>query len=147
MKEIIGCPALCECGCGERAPLAQKTNSRKGEVRGEPLRFIAGHNRRHTTNLSRHRVVDGGFVTPCWMWLGPINRKGYGFCQVNGVRKNAHRALYEARRGEVPSALHIDHLCRNKWCVNPDHGEPVTPLVNERRKRAALRVRAEAAKP
>lgn len=42
----------------------------------------------------------------------------------------AHRYAWITLVGEIPAGLHIDHLCRNKVCVNPDHLEPVTPRVN-----------------
>ena len=135
--DLIAGFSLCGCGCGSPAPVAQRTNSRKGEYRGRRLRFLQGHNRRGTADLTRYTPADGGYATLCWRWIGPLNRKGYGAVQVGGIKKNAHRALYEAAYGPVDQALHIDHLCRNKWCVNPAHGEPVTPLINERRKRAA----------
>ena len=120
---------LCECGCGEAVKLLAKSDARRGHVKGAPARFISGHNKRGTTNLTRF-LQEG----ECWVWTGPINRKGYGYCQVGGVRKNAHRALFERERGALPRSLHLDHLCRNKRCVRPSHMEPVTPAENNRRK-------------
>lgn len=71
--------------------------------------------------------------TRCWEWCGEINRKGYGRLWVGGKRRFAHRAYYEAKYGPIPEGLQIDHLCRNRSCVNPDHLEPVTALENRRR--------------
>nr|WP_281409826.1 HNH endonuclease signature motif containing protein [Methylobacterium sp. BTF04] len=89
-------------------------------------------------DLSRYSEADHGYNTLCWDWAGAPSRKGYGTTQVDGIKKNAHRAVYEAENGKLPRDLHLDHLCRNKLCVRPSHMEPVTPLENERRKRAAL---------
>lgn len=132
---------LCECGCGRVAPIAAKTDARDGAIKGQPLRFISGHNRRGTADLTRFDIVEAGFGTPCWNWTGSVNRKGYGRCHVNGVHKNAHRAVYEAAVGEIDPGLHLDHLCRNRLCVNPDHMEPISPAENNRRKASAAQER------
>lgn len=71
----------------------------------------------------------------CWIWTGSI-RKGYGqiwtSLDASGHRSllQAHRASYELARGPIPEGLDLDHLCRNRLCVNPDHLEPVTRRVN-----------------
>ncbi len=139
--------ALCECGCGNPAPLAQRTNARLGHFRGKALRFLPGHNSRNSTNLSRYVEVDRGFRTPCHEWLGPLNRKGYGYVQVTGTRKNAMRAAYERKHGQLPRDLHVDHLCRNKPCINPDHGEAVSASINNARKFSPVWISRAALKP
>lgn len=52
---------------------------------------------------------------------------------INGKRKLAHRVLWEKENGKIPEGLELDHLCRNRSCVNLDHLEPVTRLENQRR--------------
>ena len=69
----------------------------------------------------------------CWNWTGPVNRGGYGASAINGQRTLAHRAFWIFERGPVPRGLDLDHLCRNRRCINPDHLEPVTRSVNLRR--------------
>lgn len=67
----------------------------------------------------------------CWVWQSSLNRDGYGQFRRHGSgNKTAHRWSYEFMRGEIPPGLQLDHLCRNRACVNPEHLEPVTSLVN-----------------
>jgi hypothetical protein len=68
----------------------------------------------------------------CWEWVGPKNDSGYGvtFARRIGRREQAHRVAWELQRGPIPDGLQIDHLCRNRACVNPDHLEPVTQREN-----------------
>ena len=68
----------------------------------------------------------------CWEWTGST-AGGYGMSTWAGRRQPAHRALWSALVGPVDSSLDLDHLCRNRLCVNPDHLEPVTRSVNARR--------------
>jgi len=67
--------------------------------------------------------------TGCWEWVKDITWGGYG--SKNG--RGAHRVYYERYKGEIPKGLEIDHLCRNRKCVNPEHLEAVTKAVNQRR--------------
>lgn len=73
--------------------------------------------------------VDG-----CWEWDGSIHRDGYTFFKVDGYNRYAHIVSYEMFVGRIPDGYEIDHLCNRRHCVNPDHLEPVTPLVNARRR-------------
>lgn len=68
----------------------------------------------------------------CWLWLGPIDHDGYGIHNADGHIR-AHRYAYEALIGAIPDGLVIDHLCRVRSCVNPEHMETVTQKVNNER--------------
>jgi hypothetical protein len=76
-------------------------------------------------------IAAGG----CWEWRGSIDENGYGRAWLPGVGKmsRAHRASWILHRGPIPAGLCIDHLCRNRSCVNPDHLEVVTLGENNRR--------------
>ena len=69
----------------------------------------------------------------CWYWTSSINKKGYGNMWKDGTSQIVHRISYELFRGKIPKGLQIDHLCRNRSCVNPQHLEPVTLTENIRR--------------
>jgi hypothetical protein len=69
----------------------------------------------------------------CWLWVGATTGKGYGTFWNEGRMVYAHRFAYESLVGPIPDGLQIDHLCRVKNCVNPEHMEPVTNAENTTR--------------
>lgn len=77
-----------------------------------------------------HRLIEYCPTTGCWLWMGTLNKGGYGSVSVKMKRRLAHRVMYEHYRGPIPKPLVLDHLCRTPVCVNPDHLEAVTDRVN-----------------
>jgi HNH endonuclease len=74
----------------------------------------------------------------CWRWLGARSSTGYGTFEVSLDRVvSPHRFAYEQLVGPIPAGLVLDHLCRHRLCVNPNHLEPVTNADDLRRGRVA----------
>jgi len=111
-----------------------------GVTRGEPRRFVHGHNSRLQQRVEGWVVEDRGYVTPCHIWQGQPQGGGYGLAfGEDGRKTTAHRVIYEREVGPIPDGLQLDHLCRVRICVNPEHMEPVTNAENARRgKRTTL---------
>src|SRR5690625_5273114 len=70
-------------------------------------------------------------VGDCWLWMGTQTKQpgegGYGQLRLDGRMQVAHRVSYELLCGPIPSGMSLDHLCRVRLCVNPDHLEVVMP--------------------
>jgi hypothetical protein len=67
---------------------------------------------------------------PCWVWTARARGEGYGKFDTGKKHDFAHRLSYELLCGPIPEGLELDHLCRNRLCLNPKHLEPVTRRVN-----------------
>ncbi len=83
--------------------------------------------------MGKFCVVASG----CWEWTGSMDGHGYGQMWSGKRNKNGHpcpahasRVAYELFKGAIPDGLCLDHLCRNRGCVNPDHLEAVTMKIN-----------------
>ncbi len=109
--------APCKCGCKKQVP------------RGDEEQL--GH---HSRKQARFAVADRGYDSPCHIWLLAKAQNGYGFERVpTRPMTYAHRTAFERARGPIPAGMQIDHLCRVRECVNPDHLEIVTQKENVRR--------------
>lgn len=81
--------------------------------------------------MSKTRPENG-----CLVWTGALDRDGYGVIQFAGKQCRAPRVAYALRFGPIAPALTVDHLCRNRSCVNPAHLEVVTRKENVLRSNA-----------
>ncbi len=73
----------------------------------------------------------------CLIWAGAKTNAGYGHRTIRGVSYLAHRVAYEEAKGPIPAGMEIDHLCRNRACVEPSHLEVVSRRENVRRQAAS----------
>lgn len=148
---------LCGCGCGQHSPIANRTRPHLGHVKGSPTPYLRGHGSKDRTLPGRKPWLewssalwiseDHGYKTPCWIWIGKTDPKGYGqfgsnaVGAVDGNRGRAHRIAYIKEHGAIPKKMVIDHLCVIPSCVNPSHLEAVTNGENIRRSYERKRAR------
>lgn len=101
---------------------------------GPDAPYRPGYLGTHRRGALRKRAIEDSFWdhvmpepnTGCWLWAGVWNKKGYGTLRSIG----AHRISYQIHKGPIPENYQIDHLCRVRCCVNPQHLEAVTLQEN-----------------
>lgn len=88
-----------------------------------------------TNEIIKEKFMERVIKTnTCWIWDGAKKGDGYGtFNMFNYGSKNAHRVSYELFKGKIPKGYDVDHLCRERCCVNPEHLEAVTRQENIQR--------------
>ncbi len=106
MKAVLGTPdTVCLCGIEIDAAMRE--------------RFVA--------------KIDPTGNRGCWEWTASLSPKGYGKFRAGKKTMQAHRVSFALAGNTVPEGLQIDHVCRNRKCVNPEHLEAVTGKVNTMR--------------
>ena len=78
-------------------------------------------------------IERGAPDTDCWTWLGELDKDGYGTIRIGKKHHRVPRLVYELERGPIAPGQQLDHLCRVRHCVNPDHLEQVSQAENLRR--------------
>jgi hypothetical protein len=85
----------------------------------------------YTADQMRAYAIKALATTPCIQWPGNITLEGYGRMMVRGGKCiRAHVASWERTYGAIPDGMVLDHLCRNRSCINPLHMEPVSSREN-----------------
>lgn len=82
------------------------------------------------------------FAEGCWEWRGTDDGRGYGVINVEKIPYKAHRISFQLFYGHISPNLQVDHLCKNKRCVNPKHLELVTSQTNNLRSNSSSGVNA-----
>lgn len=121
----------CQCGCGVRTRIATRNKANRGHVKGFPIRYLVGHGSR--LSPVEYLEKDTGYKSPCWLWQRSLRPNGYGQIPINGTPRYAHIVYFERKHGAVPRGKMLDHLCRIRKCVNPDHMEAVSNQANAQR--------------
>lgn len=121
----------CHCGCGVLAPIASATIAKRNIWKGQPFRYIAGHQRRGTGRTAIDRFTEKYRIdtaTGCWLWTAaPYGHNRYGAFAIGrnaqGCAKvaAAHRWSYQHHVGPIPDGLYVLHSCDTPLCVNPEH--------------------------
>lgn len=86
----------------------------------------------NVSQLPKH-ILQGFKIDPstgCWLWQRSLDRDGYGWSSLHNKTHQAHRLVYRLLVNEPPAGATLDHLCRVRHCVNPDHLEPVSNREN-----------------
>ena len=114
---------LCECGCGRPTPIARQSRTDRGQIRGQPIRFLQGHGGHDVHRIPAekrfHERVDKS--GDCWIWLGRLTDDGYGILDVDVKGKLAHRLAWEMESDSIPDGMEVCHHCDNPRCVRVSH--------------------------
>jgi hypothetical protein len=129
----------CECGCGQETAIAPRSDPRFGWTKGQPKRFVHGHNGRikdcvvhFWKHVDKHGPVHPILRTRCWLWTGCRDGNGYGVATFNENGEHqvlAHRFAFFIETGHWPTP-NANHHCDNATCVNMAHLFEGTQLDN-----------------
>lgn len=109
----------------------------KRKAEKKPAESLEDRIMRHVTLITE---------STCWYWTSALLPTGYSIVYYKGKSRIAHRDSYKIFVGEIPFGFEIDHLCRNRGCVNPKHLEAVSHKENMRRGESANRKKTHCSK-
>ena len=136
--EVKVAEGICLCGCGKPTGVVKRADPVHGYLKGQHYRYFGKHGSRRKT--PSYIVIDCGYTTPCWVWLGFAYGKKhvYGQMHYRGRAHMAHRVYKALYTGQEPEDLPVqDHLCRVELCVCPWHVDDATQTTNTQRGDAA----------
>ena len=105
------------CGKPSRARGWCNMHWKRWQKHGDPLG--AAYRGPEATFLAMTEPIVGD--PGCIIWTGSTDMGGYGRLRVNGRKVSAHRWAWEREHGDIPEGMHLDHVCWNRSCVNPEH--------------------------
>ena len=118
---------LCECGCGKPTPIAKISMPYRGYKKGQPQRFITGHNstcgplsKRFWLHVDKNGPTIRPELGPCWVWKGTVSTGGYAQISENRKTLRANRVAWFLTTGKWPNPFAC-HKCDNPLCVRFSH--------------------------
>lgn len=113
----------CQCGCGQKTKIAKQTDSVRGNIKGNPQKYMVGHSSKTGRDANERfwSLVDKKDSDSCWEWKAGTHQFGYGTFWFLGKNITAHRYSYQLAKGKIPKGMLVCHSCDNPKCVNPNH--------------------------
>lgn len=120
---------LCLCGCGQKAPIARQTDTRRGILKGHHFPYLPNHHphsrkphrphRRRKTAMERflEKVDKTSSPHGCWLWTAGTTTGGYGKFFFQGRQQDAHRVAWQLADGPIPHGKQVCHDCDRYYPV------------------------------